>query len=249
MLEVPSDQYARSFEMFLAHTDEKQVFINEFSKYIDQYRPFSVLDIGAGNGSLAIPVAALVKRYVAIEPNHKYASRLRDAGLPVVEEPYPTPMPDTYDLVIMSHVISYEAANHQELLSAAWHDVAPGGHLLAVTHRGDQPDDWSNLLNAIGWTNPTPYRDIYQEILTLLTSRGTVSVREVVTTLDTDNLEDMLQAMAFVASGGRSEDHSRFLAEKEILSKVLQDRYLTAEGFSFPFKHFFIDTYKDEKGV
>src|ERR1700754_2137994 len=120
MPESPPDRYIQSFEKFLAHTEEKPIFIKEFAQYIERYRTKSVLDIGAGNGALAAPISQEVDEYEAIEQNPKYAYRLREAGVPVIEASFPVTLSRTYDLVLMSHLISYEVPNHKALIPPAW---------------------------------------------------------------------------------------------------------------------------------
>ena len=55
MVGTSSEWYARSFEKFLAHTDQTRVFVAELGRYIEHYQTRSILDIGAGNGALAVP--------------------------------------------------------------------------------------------------------------------------------------------------------------------------------------------------
>jgi SAM-dependent methyltransferase len=244
MTKTVHEQYAQSFEKFLAHTDEKDVFVRKFSGYIDRYQPGSLLDIGAGNGSLALPIAQQVERYVAVEHNPKYAAKLRDTGLTVIQQAFPAAIDGSFDLVIMSHVISYEAGNHMALIRSAWDLVADGGNLLIVTHRGGADDDWSRLLTRVGMGRFEKYAGVYDEIMSTLQQRGVVEVRKIVTTLDTAIVEDMLEAMAFVASGGRLDTYDEFMSHTSELVRVLNTNYKTEKGYSFPFSHIFIATQK-----
>jgi SAM-dependent methyltransferase len=238
--------YSRSFEKFLSHTDEKQVFIDEFNDYLDQYQPASLLDIGAGNGTLAKALAARVDNYVAVEHNPGYAERLRQAGLTVIEGSFPAPISETFDLVLLSHAISYEKRNHSALLISAWERVNPAGHLLVVTHRGEK-DDWSDLLDAVNMSKLEAYAPIYDEIINLLASYGKTEVRKVITTLDTDSLQNMVDAMAFVASAGNQESFETFMAARQKIEDLLNKKYRTETGFTFPFTHIFISTKKAEQ--
>jgi SAM-dependent methyltransferase len=243
MPEVSSEQYRQSFEKFLAHTDEKAIFVKELGSYLERYNPESVLDIGAGNGSLAIPISESIENYEAVEQNPKYAQKLRDAGIKTLEATFPTPLAKKFGLVMLSHVVSYEAANHTELIPPALSAVEPNGHLLLVTHRGNSEDDWSRLLKSISINKFSGYATIYSEIIDMLSKAGKTEVRKVSTTLDTDNLEDMLEAMAFVAANGRTEDYKEFIAQRDKIKEILDSKYATAKGYSFPFQHIFIATH------
>ena len=66
------DIYKNDFEKFLSHTDEKKVLLDEISKEIEKHKTESLLDIGAGNGLLSIPLSKKVESYLAVEPNKKF---------------------------------------------------------------------------------------------------------------------------------------------------------------------------------
>lgn len=244
MPEVSHEQYIRSFEKFLSHTNEKDIFVKELSGYLERYKPESVLDIGAGNGSLAIPLSEQVKNYEAIEQNPKYALRLQEAGIKTQEATFPVPLSQMFGMVILSHVVSYEAANHTEIIPPALDVVEPGGHLILVTHRGNSEDDWSKLLGNIGMDRYDGYAAIYSEIIDMLNRAGKTEVRKVQTTLDTSSLEDMLEAMAFVASNGRIEGYQEFMSKRSEIKEILDSEYSVDSGYSFPYQHIFIDTHK-----
>lgn len=243
MHERDHDLYAQSFKKFLFHTDEKEVFLKELDEYITNHKPQSILDIGAGNGTIALPIASKVKKYVAVEHNAAYATRLREAGLDVIESSYPTSVDGRFDLVVLSHAISYEMNNHIALITNAWRSVTDGGHLLIVTHRGEK-DAWSELLDTIGMGKLDIYKPIFQEIMNALHERGTVKVTRIITTLETTNLKDMCAAMAFVAAAGQRKLFDQFMGSQDSLNKLLEDRYRTRSGYSFPFTHIVLSTEK-----
>src|SRR3989344_2336155 len=105
------DSYSQSFEKFLSHTDEKKVLLSKIEKIVSHLRAQSILDIGAGNGLISIPLAKKVGEYLALEQNNKFYKILSQAGLSVIPETFPTPaLPPKhlFDLVLSSHSISYE---------------------------------------------------------------------------------------------------------------------------------------------
>ncbi len=235
--------YSKGFEKFLTHTDEKQVFIDEFTNHIKAYQTKSILDIGAGNGTVAIPIASMVQKYVAIEHNPKYIKKLQDAGLAVVEGSFPMLIDGSFDLVLLSHAISYTERNHIALISNAWDLVNPGGYLLTVTHRGES-DEWSQLLDSIDMNKDEHYSEVYTEIIEALEQRGATEIRRVITTLETDNIEDMVSALSFVAGGGRQELFEQFMSSTQRVREILDKSYRHGKTYSFPFTHIFIATKK-----
>ena len=238
MAGTSSEWYARSFEKFLAHTDQTRVFVAELSRYIAHYRTHSILDIGAGNGALAVPISRRVEKYVAVERNRDHATRLRDCGVAVIEGSFPLPLTGSYDLVVMSHVISYEESNYGDLISAASERVAPGGCMLIVAHRGGAGSDWGRLLTRIGMDRfiHSP-ATIYDEIVSMLKGIGTVEAREVTTTVMADNAQDMLEVLAFTAPSGHYQE---FMKNGNELAGILNSEYRTDTGYSFPFCNNFV---------
>src|SRR5262245_55562927 len=98
--------YRKAFETFLQSTNEKQEFARILIQQIRDRGVSSLLDIGAGNGELALPLSQQVKRYLAVEPNFAHAAVLRNLCLQVIEKPFPCQIDETFDMVVASHVIS-----------------------------------------------------------------------------------------------------------------------------------------------
>jgi SAM-dependent methyltransferase len=242
MDDVSAEEFAQAFEKFMAHTDQADVFAVELGRDIDSYRPRSLLDVGAGNGSLAVRLSRQVERYLAVERNPRHATHLRGCGVEVVEESFPVALPDLYDLVLMSYVISYEERDCRTLVPAAWKQVAPGGRLLVVVHRVGSGSDWGRLLSGIGMDGSVGLeRRSFDEMMTMLRSMGTVEVREVTTTVTTDSVLDMTEMLAFVVPHGHREE---FMGNGAQLARVLEDGYRTGSGLSFPFQNVFVSVGK-----
>jgi len=126
--------YSKAFAAFLACTDEKLVLLQEIGRDLKHRRVQTVLDIGAGNGDLAIPLSTQVDRYVAIEPKGDYATRLREHDIAVIEQAFPCELGTTFDAVLSSHSLPWKSAVYIPFLSAAWAHVAEKGVLLVITY-------------------------------------------------------------------------------------------------------------------
>lgn len=237
------DIYKNDFEKFLSHADEKEVLLEEILQDIRKYKIKSLLDIGAGNGSLSIPLSREVGSYLAVEPNEKFVVKLREAQLKVAEGKFPLEIFGFFDMVLASHSISYRRDLYVTFIGEAWKLVEPNGIFLIITYRG-QEDDWTKLMKELGENHEDRNRVGFNQIVELLASLGEVKTRKVITRVKAKNLNDIVQALSFVASGGKPEKKDRFLEKAERLEKILKQKYQDNGEYSFPFQHFFITTQK-----
>lgn len=236
--------YYQGLESLVQCSDEKEIYTAKFSEYANRYGATSLLDIGAGDGQVALPLSEIVEDYLAIEQNSQYAARLRKAGKHVIEAVFPTELENSYDLVLMSHVISHTTGEHTALVPPAWELVNPGGHLLVVTHRGIGQDHWSQLLDRIGLGYSEHFNDNLRNCISDLQSRGESELQNVTSTLTIDNIGSMIAAMAFLASNGDRIRHCAFMERETEVAAILDDRYQADGHFSFPFSHLFVSTEK-----
>jgi 2-polyprenyl-3-methyl-5-hydroxy-6-metoxy-1,4-benzoquinol methylase len=235
--------YKSGFEAFLAHTNEKTVLIGQIGADITRFGIKSVLDIGAGNGLMSIPLSQEVKIYTAVEENPLFAQALTVAGINVVGDHFPTENIDgNYDLVLASHSVSLHE-DFQPFVAAAWNLVAPDGRLLVITYQG-QDDDWTELMRQLGQPVSDANRIAYNKLVMQLSSLGEVKIKKVKTTVQTENIEDMLEALAFVASNGTAEGKADFLKQSEKIEKILKSKYSEGGIYTFPFQHFFLYTHR-----
>lgn len=237
------DAYKNDFEKFLSCTDEKQILLDEITDDIKRIGANSLLDIGAGNGLLSIPLSKRIDHYVAIESKVSFVEKLKEAGLTVMQATFPTNVEGSFDLVIASHSISYKKNLFEPFIRKAWELVKPDGTFLIITYRG-QEDDWTNLLRELG-ENLIDYNRVgYNSTIELLYSLGEVKTRKVTTRVLTENIEDMLDALSFVASDGKPKRKERFMKKQSRIEKILNSRYRDGANYFFPFQHFFISTHK-----
>lgn len=237
------DAYKNDFEKFLAHTNEKKILSREILVESKKYKAETLLDIGAGNGLLAVPLAKHFKSYLAVEPNENFAENLVAAGLKIICAPFPSKIGGEFDMVLASHVVGYRPELLHAFIEAAWEKVKIGGILLVITLRG-QEDDWTKLIRNIGENKIDTNQIIFNELIEKLYSLGTVKMRKVTTTVDTTTLPDMLEALTFVASDGKPKKKKNFLSHRARLEKIINSEYRKSDGYSFPFTHYFLTTIK-----
>ncbi len=262
-----SETYKNSFEAFLRNTNEKSVLRNEVSNIIQERKVKSLLDIGAGNGDLAIPTSALVENYTAIEKNPLFVKTLQAAGLRVHESLWPATLPlegnavqtHHHDMVLLSHVISYEQSEWRNLLREAWWHVRPGGGVMTlVTYRGEDTD-WTHVMGELGqgsYYTAGTHKEKFAEIISYLKGLGKVSDRKVMSNVTVlEDLDEMLQALEFVYTNGRPDRLADWQAIRADFGGILRDRYdinaphsarkILKPRFQFPFPHFFINVEKN----
>jgi SAM-dependent methyltransferase len=239
------DLYKNDFKFFIAHTDEKAVFYNEIKDEIHSHNVESLLDIGAGNGMLSIPLAKEVREYVAVETNPKFVKKLSEAGLDVVEGKFPLGIEKKFDMVLSSHSINYSPEVYEPFLNSSVELLQEGGLFLLIIFKGEE-DPWTRLLDQLGENKVEKYNNIFDHIIGLLEKSGTVSVRKVFTHVTTDTVSEMIEALSFVYSDGKDEDKKKFLANSDKLINIIEEDYREkAIGkFVFPFQHFFIKSIK-----
>jgi SAM-dependent methyltransferase len=236
-----TNDYKNDFEKFLSHTDEKVILLDEITKEIEKCGAKSLLDIGAGDGQLSIPISKKVTTYLAVEPKKDFVEKLKEANLNVIQGTFPLEVPGIFDFVLSSHSISYDKELYEAFVRKAMNLLNPGGTFLIITYRG-QEDDWTDLMKHFG-ENPIDRNRVgFNKIIELLYSLGDVKTRKVATFVRTKNLEDMIQALSFVASNGNVVAKNKFLEHRSQLEKILSSRYKDGESYFFPFQHFFITT-------
>ncbi|OGC81749.1 MAG: hypothetical protein A2V81_04535 [Candidatus Abawacabacteria bacterium RBG_16_42_10] len=258
--------YKNSFEAFLRNTNEKFVLRSEILRLIEERDIKSCLDIGSGNGDMALPISESVTRYVGVEKNPLFVTSLRAKKLQVHESTWPAPLPihghsvdsHFYDMVLLSHVVSYEKDEWKDLLREAWWHVRPGGGVMTlVTYRGDETD-WTNIMQELGqggYYSVDTHRKTFHEITSFLKGLGKVNDKKVVSHVTVlEHLDEMLQALEFVYTNGREDRLVEWQKIRNQFGKILSERYdanlphskrrILVPKYQFPFPHLCINVEK-----
>ena len=240
------ENYKSSFENFLKHTNEKKILIKFLSNYIKKLKVKSLLDIGAGNGSMAIPLSKMVNSYLAIERNKSFIKKLKLELIEVVEEEFPKgpiKLDKRFDLVLCSYVIPHDR-DFKKFITKAWRYVRPKGYLLIITHRQSH-DEWGKFCKKIKfnvyWDKPS----FFPKLIRYLKIFGKVSIKDVVSFIESKNLEEFFSALTFVACQGEKNKEKSFYKNKSKIIKIINREYNKKGFYKFPFKHYFILCKKD----
>jgi SAM-dependent methyltransferase len=128
-----------------------------------------VLDLGAGSGRNAIPLAAAGHRVLAVELAPSLVQKLREAGIPVIQgdvlDPALPVAPGAHDLVVASELATNlrdaEALRRLLATSADW--LVPGGVLVLnafVCDDGFEPSEAVRQASAAMWCTAFTRADV-----------------------------------------------------------------------------------------
>lgn len=197
----------------------------------------SMLDIGAGNGDLSLPLSNLVLRYVAVESNQYFAERLQkySAQLEVVNQRFPYPGSEKFDIVLAAHVVPQDATEIRQFLRAARERLRKLGTLITVIYDRDRQNDWGRLIaRDVRLCEPTDNR--FAVIMDSLLGFGAVEVEDVITHVESKEMSRMMNALSFAYGEGVPARAKKFFASDAIRQAIRTD-YRQLGRYSVPVHH------------
>jgi hypothetical protein len=81
----------------------------------------------------------------------------------------------------------------------------------------------------------------------LLKSLGNFKFKKIISHVNADNVNDLVQALSFVASDGIPVRKKNFLSKRKKITEILNKKYHKNGKYSFPFNHFFFIIKKPNK--
>lgn len=237
------DRYKNAFETFISHTDEKEVLCREILNEVKKYNIASLLDIGAGNGDLALPLSQGVEHYVAIEPKQSFVQRLREHDIDVIQNWFPCWTDEKFDMILSSHSIRSDEELRGRFIDVAVDLLEDTGVLLIITFKGGETN-WSRFMDYLGEERGEHNKKWFDSLVSYLNQYGKVSVRNVTSYVRTDTFDEIFSCLDFVYSDAMIEKHKEFLARKEEVRAYLDEIHRDETGYFFPFTHYFITLQK-----
>lgn len=127
--------YKKSFDLFLKNTDEKKVLVRFIRSNGLLGKTKDFLDIGSGNGSLAVPISEQVKTTTIIEPNVEFIKKLNVKKYKVLKKRWENvELMKKFDFILAAYVVTYfHPADRQSLIEKAYSYLKPGGKLLIIS--------------------------------------------------------------------------------------------------------------------
>ncbi len=221
--------------------NQKEVLFKGISYYIYRYNIKSVLDIGAGDGTLADKIANIVNEYRAVERDSKKVSILKKTGLDVVKGEFPSvKISKKYDLVLSSHSISENTKTIEKFICAAWKLVKPRGMLLIVTFKGGKGDTFK-LIRKLEGKSVKLDELIFKKTMYILQELGKPKIKKRISNIETTSLKEMLKIVLFsLAAEGKN---TRYKKEVEDL---LKKDFKQSNKYLFSYEHLFIAMQKNK---
>ncbi len=221
------------------HYDQKEVLLKTVRRHIRVNRAKSLLDIGAGDGRLAIRLANLVPIYAAVEKNKNYVSRLKKAGVSVIPGIFPLKTVGEFDVVLASHSLPEKKNLYKRFLEAAWRKVRLGGILLIITFKGSR-GGFAELYKSLYRKDWEADQEMHKEMISILKRLGKVKVEKVTSTIKTRSLDTMIDALLNplgIKAAEMEKHHAR-------LEKILERKFKSRKGYRFPTPHLVISVRK-----
>ncbi|MBV8823953.1 MAG: class I SAM-dependent methyltransferase [Hyphomicrobiales bacterium] len=220
--------------------DQAEVLVDSIIRIVRERGTKSLLDIGAGGGSVAVPVAKQVARYLAIEQDPSHCAALRRAGLNVVEATFPVEIDERFDLVVSSHSVPEGNVElYEPFLDQAWRLVAPGGLLLIITFKGSNDSSIVRLSEEL-LSRKYEIDNRYTVMLKILNTFGTVTITERNSHVETAEFSDI----AALFGGWFWTTEEKEAKYKPALHKVMEDRFKIGGKYRVPSKHLLVVTDK-----
>jgi hypothetical protein len=193
----------------------------------------SILDIGAGDGRLAVPVAQLVESYVAVEADEARAEALLESGLSVIQGRFPdVDVPGNFDLVVASHSIPDSEMMYERFLGSAWGRVRGlHGCLLVITFVGSRSSR-RELARYLGIDLDGPDERRLSELQRVLLGLGDVAAWEVTSQSWTRDLNEMVAEVisSFTRSVSERGRYEQRVADTVRSRYSRGDRYVLSHG-------------------
>lgn len=128
-------KYKKSFNLFLKRTDEKSIIKKFIHQHITLRKDSTFLDIGGGNGSLALMISKKVNSTLIIEPNREFCKLLRKKNISVINTKWENAQPNNiYDFILAAYVVTYFPKKKMaKLIEKMYKHLRHGGAALILS--------------------------------------------------------------------------------------------------------------------
>lgn len=183
--------------------NQKDVLFKEIVKIVKNIHARSILDIGAGDGSLATRISRTVPTYIAVEKNRYFTERLLAENIRVIQGTFPFKIKGLFDLVLISHAIPEKKDEYRRFLLYAWKKVRKGGALLIITFKGQ--GGWNTAFNDL-LKNTISDEALYSHMLTILNKFGKVQTKKIKSILKSKNSDSIIKLLAGARKFKKQQD-------------------------------------------
>ncbi len=107
---------------------------NKVIQFVDIVKPENILDVGCGEGRYAIPLAQRGYKVTGVDKNCAQADHLTQYGVAVLSEGEFVNESESYDLVLMSHIIEHVSSSELiEFMDSYLKVLKTNGYLIIAT--------------------------------------------------------------------------------------------------------------------
>ncbi len=162
-------KYKKSFDLFLKRTDEKSIIKKFIYQHIALRKNVFFLDIGGGNGSLALMISKKVNSTLVIEPNREFCKQLKRKNIRVISAKWEnTRLSSTYDFILAAYVVTYFPKNKMtKLIEKIYKHLQHGGVALILSidaKEGSWRQIHTYFYNLIGHTHHSSDNELKKNI-------------------------------------------------------------------------------------
>lgn len=128
--------YKKSFNLFLKNTDEKSVILKFIKKNIRLNNRVSFLDIGGGDGTLAISLAKEVKATLIIEPNTFFVKKIKkNKNIEVINNKWENVrLEKKFDFILAAYVVTYFPKDkRKDMIKKMYKKLNHGGKIMILS--------------------------------------------------------------------------------------------------------------------
>lgn len=221
--------------------DQKDILFATVRRYIEANDTRSLLDIGAGDGSLAVRLSKLVSVYVAVERDKQRIDSLKKADLSFIEGTFPIDVNGEFDMVLVSHAVPEKKEFYKSFLEAAWRKVKKGGELLIITFKGSD-NTIMRLARDISDLDGREDQIMFEEMMRVLRGLGEMETEKVTSVMKSKSLDTMVK----LASPFNLFDEPQRLQYEARFKELLDKDFKSKEGYySIPTEHLVISVKKE----
>ena len=115
---MQDSKYKKSFKLFLKNTNEKSVILKFIEEHIFLDKNKKFLDIGGGDGVLALTLAKNVDSIVIIEPNTYFVKKIKNnRNIEIINDKWENvKLEKKFDFILAAYVVTYFPQNKRKIL-------------------------------------------------------------------------------------------------------------------------------------
>lgn len=140
-------KYKKSFNLFLKNTEEKKVILNFIKKHIKLNNDVNFLDIGGGDGTLALAMANKVRSALIIEPNYFFVKKIKKSkNIKIINDKWENlNLKKKFDFILAAYVVTYFPQEKRKLLIKKMYQILNHGGKIIILSVDAKKGSWRKI--------------------------------------------------------------------------------------------------------